>query len=168
MWLQRICLGCFPLVSLFWLLFLFCIFRSQRKSGRVSHPLFFAVSLLNSSAVLCFMPCNLPCFVPCLPQSLVHCSLHWSFSAWWPSYQSRQWFGFCNRGTVSAPPSSRRSSTTLRSKSWIRTGPAWWRLRRPTACHRRTFSLSHNGEHEALLNGWVFETHFKTRKHLGK
>lgn len=97
---------------------------------------------------------DLPCIVTCPPQSPARCCPPWSFSAWWLSWESLPLFGSCTRSTVLAPASSLRSSTTLRSESWKRTGPAWWRLRRLTVCHRRTFSLFHSRKHLALLTGW--------------
>lgn len=145
---------CFPLT----LLCFVCLFYTEavetKKSKSTFEP-FFVPFLCLFFCDCVFKVVTLPYIVTCPPQSPARCCPPWSFSAWQLSWESQQLFGSCTRSTILAPQSLRHSSTTLRSESWKRTSPAWWRLRRLTACRSRTFSVFHNRKYQALITGWV-------------
>lgn len=121
---------------------LFCFSVQRRKqSRRVSRH--FSTYLTRSLVAVDSDAAKLPAVV------LVHDSLQspvrwcraWSSSAWWPFWVFLPSFGSSTKGEIPACLLSRRLSTTLRSGSWRRISPAWWRLRRLTARHRTVTPL---------------------------
>lgn len=118
------------------------LFQKRSCPDPVSKPLsFFLLFLCVFLCDLCLLSWDLPCIVSSPTQNPVRQSQLWLFSAWWVSWESLLWFGFCTRGTASVQLWSQHSSTTPRSESWIRTSLAWWRLRKLTLFLERTFFL---------------------------